>query len=136
MRKTKKTELKRRIGGRVYSVQIENVFDDDIGRYSFSLDQGRRAELVIACQVANEAPPSGEGFNWLRRVLGLTGPELGKLLGVRFETISRWERGDVPVDRGAWLLTGGLVLERAGQPVDLLHRMETLPKPTKRKARG
>ena len=55
----------------------------------------------------------------MRRVLGLTGPELGKLLGVRFETISRWERGEVPVDRGAWLLLGGLVLERAGRPLDL-----------------
>lgn len=136
MNKKTKSEMKRRIGGRVYSTSLHTARDEATGRSSFTLAEGRRAELDLACQVADGAPPTGEGVNWMRRVLGLTGPELGKLLGVRFETISRWERGEVPVDRGAWLLLGGLVLERAGRPLDLRRRMESTPTTTKRRARG
>jgi DNA-binding transcriptional regulator YiaG len=36
-----------------------------------------------------------------RRKLGLTQPALGRLLGVTYVTVGRWERGEQPVP--AWL---------------------------------
>jgi hypothetical protein len=45
---------------------------------------------------------------------------------VRPETITRWEKDQVPVDRAAWLTLSELVLERAGRPRALRERMERL----------
>lgn len=78
-------------------------------------------ELAIAVQVAETAPVHGKAFQWMRKSLQLSGAELGSLLGVRLETISRWERGDVAVTRSAWLWLCGAVLERAGKRPNLIE---------------
>ncbi len=69
-------------------------------------------ELAVARELVGTAP-TGETVRHVRKALGLSGEALGALLGVRFETISRWERGLHPIDRQAWALLGLLVTDRA-----------------------
>jgi transcriptional regulator with XRE-family HTH domain len=49
---------------------------------------------------------------WVRKALGYTGAELGALLGVRPETVSRWERDERAVDHTAWALLGLLAMDQ------------------------
>ena len=124
--KTETRTLKRRVAGREYSTSIEAVHEAEVDKWVFTDAALAAAELAIAARVASEAPPSGEAFGWMRRALDMKASELARLLGVRPETISRWETGAVDVDRGAWLHLGGLVLEQLGKPMDLRARMERI----------
>jgi hypothetical protein len=48
------------------------------------------------------------------------------LLGVTPETMSRWENGQRPVDRAAWLTLGSVVLEQASRRPETLERLREL----------
>ena len=122
MKKGKTISVERDIGRRTYSAPAKAKWSEEVGRFGIPAGELRRAELAIAVQVAERAAASGEGFAWMRKALGLTGKELGEILGVRLETISRWERGDVEVTRTAWLYVGGAVLEKAGRKPSLIER--------------
>lgn len=50
----------------------------------------------------------GKQFQFIRKTIELKATELAELLGVRPETISRWERGEYPVDRAAAFVLGEL----------------------------
>ena len=122
MKKAKTIAVERDIGRRTYSAPAKAKWNEEVGRFGIPAGELRRAELAIAVQVAEVAPVSGEGFAWMRKALGLTGKELGEILGVRLETISRWERGEVDVTRTAWLYVGGAVLEKVGRKPSLIER--------------
>jgi DNA-binding transcriptional regulator YiaG len=119
--KTKTTEVKVRFGRRTYRVPVTSHWNAAVGRYAMHTLEWRASELALAVQLAEKSPVDGAAFQWMRKVLQLSGAELGELLGVRLETISRWERGDVPVTRSAWLWLCGAVLERAGKRANLIE---------------
>ena len=90
-----------------------------------------QAELDVAAEVARRGPAAGETFRFMRKVLGIRGNEMAELLGVRPETISRWEQGHGDVDRAAWALLAGLAMESAEGRRVLRDRLEALRKPTR-----
>jgi DNA-binding transcriptional regulator YiaG len=71
-----------------------------------------RAFEVSVALALTSAPPTGAAVKWVRKALGYTGAELGALLGVRPETVSRWERDERAVDHAAWALLGLLAMDQ------------------------
>src|SRR5207253_1158815 len=57
-----------------------------------------RFELLVAGELARSGAQSGEAFQFMRKSIGMRAIDLGKLLDVSHETISRWETGKRPVD--------------------------------------
>lgn len=88
-------------------------------------------DLAVACELALRAPPSGEGFRFIRRALGLKAMDLALLLRVTPETVSRWENDQRMVDANAWISVGALALERASLPTQTLQRLVGLQKSKK-----
>ena len=85
-----------------------------------------RVELAVASHVAKQGPATGETFRFMRKALGLRGSELGVLLDVTAETISRWENGQRNVHRTAWVALGSMVLEKLQGSTSTLDRLHML----------
>ena len=115
--------ITRNVAGRTYSVPVPFVETED--GFTCSLEHAQAAELSIAAAIA-EGPPSADGFAFIRKALGFTAARLGELLGVRAETISRWENDASSFDRATWFALGDLALERVGQKANSLARLERL----------
>jgi transcriptional regulator with XRE-family HTH domain len=62
----------------------------------------------------------------MRKALSLRGSELGALLDVTAETISRWENGQRNVHRTAWVALGSMVLEKMQGSTSTLDRLQML----------
>jgi DNA-binding transcriptional regulator YiaG len=71
-----------------------------------------RAFEVSVALALTSAPPTGAAVKWVRKALGYTGTQLAALLGVRSETVSRWERDERAVDHAAWALLGLLAVDQ------------------------
>ena len=83
-------------------------------------------ERAVAADLAAHGPVSGESFRYMRKVVGLTGGELAWLIGVAFETVSKWETGVREVDRAAWLVMSFLAADRAKGRSVARRRLEEL----------
>ena len=68
-----------------------------------------RVELEAARALADAGIVSGETFRYMRHALGFTARDLAPELGVAFETISRWENEERPLDRLAWATLAAMV---------------------------
>jgi DNA-binding transcriptional regulator YiaG len=121
----KKQVLKRKIAGRTYSVEIPVRMADD-GELVVDGTVAANADLAIAAAIAGSGPVLGETFAWMRRAAGIQAKTLAELLDVRAESVSRWERGERPMDRAAWLLLADIILERAGKRLPVLELMKRI----------
>jgi putative zinc finger/helix-turn-helix YgiT family protein len=126
--KTKVTE-RRKVAGQTFTADLvaercegcEETYVDGAGLEAF--------ELAIARALATSGASSGEAFRFMRKVLAYTAAELGDLLGVASETISRWETGQRDVDRGALVAVGSLVLDQIEGKTTTLDRLRALREP-------
>ena len=91
-----------------------------------------QADLEIACALARNGPASGETFRFLRKALGVRSAAAAALFDVTAETVSRWEHGQRPVDKCAWIALGSLVLEELGRPPETMARLLVLRDPPAR----
>jgi len=91
----------------------------------------RHFELQAASQLAQMGRPTAAAFRFMRKALGLRGIELAELLGVERGTLSRWENGALRVDRGAFIVLGGIVIERLSGRTDTMGRLRALRHPVK-----
>lgn len=121
----KKMVLRRKIAGRTYSIEVPVRVADD-GEQVVDGEVAVAADLAIAAAIASDGPVAGETFSWMRRAVGLQAKVLAELLDVRPESVSRWERGERPMDRAAWLLLADLILERAGRRLPVLDLMKKI----------
>lgn len=78
------------------------VVDDHVTR---AFDRG------IALDIAQRGPTTGETFRFLRARLSLPSSELAAILEVDPSLLRRWEHDAANVERVAWLVVAGLVLE-------------------------
>jgi putative zinc finger/helix-turn-helix YgiT family protein len=97
-----------------------------------------RFELAVASALVSDGDISPEAFRFMRKTIGLQAIELGELLDVTPETISRWEHGKLPVERRALALLGAMVADQeAGASITLdrlrglAGRRKKLPKVTR-----
>ena len=75
------------------------LYDDD--------EVGRQENMTAAALVARGIR-NGTEFKFVRKVVGLKATEVAELLGVRPETVSRWERDEVEIPRSAAFTLGEL----------------------------
>ena len=91
--------------------------------------------VALALLGAGVAHP--EALKFLRKATGLPAKEFAALLDVRPETVSRWELGKRPIDRGSYLVLRQLLLEHIhgrSETADyarLLAKPKRLPKVVK-----
>jgi putative zinc finger/helix-turn-helix YgiT family protein len=114
------------VGGRDFVVTVATGCCRACGSVFLENASLQRAEMEIACDLARHGPVSGEAFRHLRKTLGLRAIVVADLLGVTPETISRWENGQRPVDKAAWLTLGSVVLEKASRRPETLERLREL----------
>ena len=69
----------------------------------------REFELAAAAHLLTQGLHTGEVLRFARKALGLKGTEIGEMLGVRPETLSRWETGERPAEPRAVVVLAGLV---------------------------
>ena len=70
------------------------------------------AEREAAKQVVISGIATDKAFRFLRTTLGLRAIDLATMIDVSPATISRWEHGEVPVDRRAMAILGTMMLEK------------------------
>lgn len=125
--------LTREIGEHTFSATVSGQVCGACGETIAELADGERFDLAIA-EILSEAAPTGDSFRFLRKVVGLRGRDLARMLGIAGDTISRWENGKHAIDRAAFFVLGQIAREmRTGATSmrDLLVRGE-MPKPLPR----
>lgn len=81
------------------------------GEIYIAAEDALRFDLRVARELGSWGTATGEAFRFLRKALGMRTSDLAVFLGVAAETISRWERGERPVDRAALTVLGALVAD-------------------------
>ncbi len=90
-----------------------------------------RFECRIAEWFAEHGVCEPEVFRFMRKALGLRATDLAALLDVTGETVSRWERGAVPVEHRALALLGAMVSDRLAGREQTQARLQALREPAK-----
>lgn len=78
------------------------------GEILIALSERGRLERLAAAQMVARGIRSGREFQFVRKVAGFQATEVADLFGVRKETVSRWERGEVEIPRTAAYTLGQL----------------------------
>jgi DNA-binding transcriptional regulator YiaG len=103
-------------------------------RCTYRTSRPGQFDALVAAELAEAGVTEPEALKFMRKVTGLQGKEFAALLGVRPETVSRWEQGKRPIDRAAYAIIRQIVHERRrGITVTTdylrsLHRPKRLPK--------
>jgi DNA-binding XRE family transcriptional regulator len=86
-----------------------------------------RAELLAGGEAMARGLRDGGTFKFIRKALGLRASELGDLLDVSPETISRWENSHRAAERSVWNTLADLVSDKLHGKKTTLDRL-TAPK--------
>jgi putative zinc finger/helix-turn-helix YgiT family protein len=86
-------------------------------------------DVLVAARLAEAGVTEPEALRFMRKVTGLQGKEFAELLGVRPETVSRWEQGKRPIDRATYAIIRQLVHERARGTTATADYLRSLAKP-------
>jgi DNA-binding transcriptional regulator YiaG len=78
------------------------------GEILFDGDELDRQEREVAAALIARGIRTGKQFKLVRKVAGFRANEIADMFGVRPETISRWERGEIDVPRTAAYALGEL----------------------------
>jgi putative zinc finger/helix-turn-helix YgiT family protein len=79
------------------------------GEILMDLSERGRQERSAAKRLVARGIRSGVEFKFVRKVAGLRATEVAEMFGVRKETVSRWERGEVEIPRTAAYALGELL---------------------------
>lgn len=72
------------------------------------LTERGRQERLAASRLVARGIRTGVEFKFVRTLAGLRATEVAEMFGVRKETVSRWERGEVEIPRTAAYALGAL----------------------------
>src|SRR5205823_9457270 len=86
-------------------------------------------DLAVANKLARAGVSDGEAIKFMRKAVGLPAVTLAELLDTSPETVSRWERGVSHIDRAAFAILAGIVMEKADHRSDTLERLRALRHP-------
>lgn len=87
-----------------------------------------RADLLAGAEAMARGLRDGGTLKFIRKALGLRASELGDLLDVSPETISRWENSHRAAERSVWNTLADLVADELHGTRTTLDRL-TAPKP-------
>jgi putative zinc finger/helix-turn-helix YgiT family protein len=121
------------VGGYVVKAALPAVVCKKCGESYVEAIDLERFELAAAQELARRGACVGEVFKFMRKAVGLKAADLGSLLGVAPETVSRWETGKVPVDRAAFVTLAALVSDRLSARTETLDRLQAVRRPLARR---
>ncbi len=128
-------EMKRTVAGHVFTATVRGRACDACDEAFYDDAVVARVDLAIARALVDADLGSGEAFRFVRKVVGLQANELAALLAVTKETVSRWETGKVPIDRGASALLAMMLLDREAGTTTTQDALRALrrPKPLRKR---
>jgi putative zinc finger/helix-turn-helix YgiT family protein len=103
--------VSRHIAGHEFQSTIPTRECTSCGMKYYASDDLARFELATAITIANAALQVPEALKFMRKVTGLQAKQFADLLGVRPETVSRWESGKTPVDRATYSVLQQFLLD-------------------------
>lgn len=92
-----------------------------------------RFDLAVAINLANGAVIDAEALRFMRKATGLQAKEFADLLGVRPETVSRWESGKAGIDRATYAVLQQFLLDRLAGSAQTAKRLRVLMHPKRLK---
>jgi YgiT-type zinc finger domain-containing protein len=113
------------IGSVVFVADLPCLRCTSCGEVFFEALDLRRFERAAASELLTQ-PPTGPALRFVRKLAGLAGKELARLVDVTPETVSHWETGKSSVPRVVWALVGTLFAERLRQETSTLDRLRGL----------
>jgi putative zinc finger/helix-turn-helix YgiT family protein len=127
----KKRPATRTIAGHSFKASIPALVCDSCGAVYFNGPALGNFDLAVANKLARAGVSDGEAIKFMRKAVGLPAVTLAELLDTSPETVSRWERGVSHIDRAAFAILAGIVMEKADHRSDTLERLRALRNPAR-----
>ncbi len=115
-----------------FVVRVSGIPAVKCGACAESLLNGRdlgRAELLASAEAIARGLRDGPTLKFVRKALALRAAELGELLDVSAETVSRWENGHRVAERSVWNTLADLVADKLAGATTTLDRLQSLAEP-------
>jgi DNA-binding XRE family transcriptional regulator len=125
----------RKIGGQVFVAKLPAEACTTCGERTVGGRELLAFDAAVAGELARNGASSPDALQFLRKSMALTAAELGELLELRPETISRIENGKMPADRRTVALLGGLTLDHLAGRTETADRLRALAHPPKGRKR-
>lgn len=122
------------VGGVAFSATLPAWLCLDCGHVVVDDHVSRAFDRAIAADIAQRGPTTGETFRFLRARLSLSSQELAAILEVDASLLRRWEEGASNVERVAWLVVAGLLLESIDASASTSVRIPGASKATRTEA--
>jgi len=127
----KKRAAIRTVAGHSFKAAIPAQVCDSCGAVYFNGPALGQFDLAVANRLARAGVSDGEAIKFMRKAVGLPAVTLAELLDTSPETVSRWERGVSQIDRAAFAILAGIVMEKADHRSDTLERLRALRNPAR-----
>jgi putative zinc finger/helix-turn-helix YgiT family protein len=124
-----KVEETRHLAGRTFTASVPALECSACGELYFPGPALEAFDVAVAGELARHGVVSAEAFAFMRRAIGMMARDLAELLDVAPETVSRWEHGKLPLERGPFALLAAIVLDRLEGRTTTLDRLKALLKP-------
>lgn len=121
----------RTVAGHSFKASIPALVCNACGAVYFDGPALGDFDLAVANKLARARVSEGEAIKFMRRAAGLPAVTLAELLDTSPETVSRWERGVSRIDRAAFAILAGIVMEKAENRSDTLERLRALHRPAR-----
>ncbi len=126
-----KRPASRTIAGHNFKASVPAIVCNSCGAVYFDGPALGDFDLAVAGKLARAGVSDGEAIKFMRKAAGLPAVTLAELLDTSPETVSRWERGVSRMDRAAFAILAGIVLEKADKRSDTLDRLRALRRPSR-----
>lgn len=107
------------------------ICDDFCGENTVDGNDLGALELAAARDLALHGVRTGDVFKFMRKALGKSAVDIGKLFRTNPATLSKWERGHADVDAHAFALLAALVEDRINGKTSTEDRLKALANPPK-----
>jgi putative zinc finger/helix-turn-helix YgiT family protein len=127
-------EVPRTIAGHRFTADLPAIRCSKCEERYFESKDLAAFDRAVAAKLLEAGIATPDALKFLRNMTGLQGQEFAELLGVRRETVSRWEQGKRPIDRATYAVIRQLVVDHLHEKSETadylrsLHRPKRLPR--------
>ena len=119
-------------GSETFLVRVSGISAIKCGNCGESYMDGPdlgRAELLAGAEAIASGLRDGAALKFVRKSLGLRATELGELLDVSAETVSRWENGHRAAERSVWNTLADMIADKLAGTTTTLDRLQAPAEP-------
>ena len=120
----KKRPAIRTVAGHSFKASVPALVCNSCGAVYFNGPALDDFDLAVVNKLASAGVSDSEAIKFMRKAVGLPAVTLAELLDTSPETVSRWERRVSHIDRAAFAILAGIVMEKADHRSDTLERFE------------